>query len=170
VELVELEQLGDAEWAELSDGEETPFGRVGHGLEWEPKTHRLGLRDGDGRLVAAAGAVVVPVEVAGTGSFDVVGVGGVIVTHTMRGRGLVWRVVEPLLALAAELGPERAMLFCRDQLTGLYARLGFQPIAPPVSAAQPGGRVEMPMTAMWRPLRDGVAWPSGRVDVPGLPF
>jgi predicted N-acetyltransferase YhbS len=170
VQLVEVEQLGDAEWAQLSDGEEEPFGRVGHSLQWEPKQHRLGLRDGKGRLVAAAGAVVVPVEVEGSGTFDVVGIGGVIVTHTLRGKGLFWQVVEPLLALAGELGPERAMLFCRDELRPLYARLGFQEIAAPVSAAQPGGRIEMPMAAMWLALRDGAEWPSGRVNVPGLPF
>lgn len=170
MKLVELQESRAGDWEQLSDGEQTPFGTVGHSLLWQDKERGVGLRGDDDRLLATAWTVIVPVEVQGAGTFDVVGIGGVIVTHTKRGQGLFWRVVEPVLALAAELGPERAMLFCRSELEALYARLGFQAIEPPVTAAQPGGRIEMPMTAMWRPLREGVSWPAGRVDVPGLPF
>ena len=165
-----MEELGAAGWAELSDGEHEPFGAVGHSLHWAPKERRVGLRDDTGRLVASAAEAVVPVEVEGFGAFDVVGIGGVMVTRTMRGQGLFWRVVEPILELAATLGPERAMLFCRDELTSLYARVGFELIDPPVTADQPDGRIEVPMAAMWRPLREGAGWPPGRVAVPGLPF
>jgi hypothetical protein len=79
-------------------------------------------------------------------------------------------VVEPLLRLAEELGPDRAMLFCRRDLVGLYRRVGFAQIEAPVWADQPDGRIEMPLPAMWRPLRNGADWPPGRVDVHGLPF
>jgi hypothetical protein len=78
--------------------------------------------------------------------------------------------VEPVLAQAAQRGPQHAMLFCRPELVGLYAQLGFREIEAPVWADQPGGRIEMPARAMWLALRDGAAWPPGRVDVRGLPF
>jgi predicted N-acetyltransferase YhbS len=170
VELVEIPELGAEGWAQLADGEDSPFGAVGESLSWGLKERRVALRDDDGRIVASAAWVLVPVAVEGHGEFQVVGVGGVMVTHTRRGEGLFWRVVEPALERAAALGPERAMLFCRPELQVLYTRLGFQAIEAPVWADQPDGRIEMPMAAMWRPLREGVTWPPGRVDVRGLPF
>lgn len=54
------------------------------------------------------------------------------------------RVVEPLLDIASQLGPARAMLFGRREL--------------------------VPLVAMWRALRSGTGWPPGRIDVRGLPF
>ncbi len=62
------------------------------------------------------------------------------------------------------------MLFCREDLVGLYARLGFTIIDAPVTAEQPGRRVVMTMRAMWAPLAAGVNWPAGDVEVLGQPF
>jgi predicted GNAT family N-acyltransferase len=170
VELVELGALTEQDWVALNDGEHEPFGPVGAGLEWRPKDRHVGLRTPDGRLVAVAGAVVATVETEGAQGFEVVGLGSVIVTRSMRGRGLLSRLVEPLLALARGLGPDRAMLFCRPELVGLYGRLEFVEIGAPVWVDQTGDRIEMPLAAMWRPLRAGAEWPPGRVDVRGLPF
>jgi predicted GNAT family N-acyltransferase len=170
VELVELGALTKRDWAELQDGEHEPFGPVGAGLAWRPKDRHVGLREPDGRLVAVAGAVIAVIDTEGAQGFEVVGIGSVIVTRSLRGRGLMSMMVEPLLALAEGLGPDRAMLFCRPGLVALYSRLGFVEIAAPAWVDQPGGRIEMPLAAMWRALRDGSEWPSGRVDVRGLPF
>jgi len=170
VELVELGALTEQDWAGLEDGEHEPFGPVGAQLAWRPKDRHVGLRAPDGRLVAVAGAVVAAIDVEGDQGFEVVGVGSVIVTRSLRGRGLLARLFEPLLALAEGLGPERAMLFCRPELVALYRRRGFIEIDAPVWVDQPGGRIEMPLAAMWRALRDGAEWPPGRVDVRGLPF
>jgi len=170
VELVELGALTEQDWAGLEDGEHEPFGPVGARLAWRPKDRHVGLRAPDGRLVAVAGAMVAAIEVEGAQGFEVVGVGSVIVTRSLRGRGLLSRLFEPLLALAEGLGPERAMLFCRPELVELYRRRGFIEIDAPVWVDQPGGRIEMPLAAMWRALRDGAEWPPGRVDVRGLPF
>ena len=167
--MVELGRLSDEDWAELTAGEHEPFGPIGHRLEWRPKERHLALRGPDGRLAAAGGALVARVD-AGAESFDVVGVGSLIVTPSLRGTGLLWSLVDPLLRLARELGAERAMLFCREELVPLYERPGFMRIAAPVRADQPGGRIEMPLAAMWRPLREGVRWPPGPVEVHGLPF
>jgi hypothetical protein len=49
--------------------------------------------------------------------------------------------------------------------------IAFIEITAPVWADQAEDRIEMPLAAMWRALREGVpAWPPGRVDVRGLPF
>jgi hypothetical protein len=62
------------------------------------------------------------------------------------------------------------MLFCRPALTSLYAQFGFVTIEAPVWVDQPGGRVEMPMPAMWSALGGDAGWPPGRVDLLGEPF
>src|SRR5205807_8485308 len=103
----------------------------------------------DGRPLAAAGLAVVEVEVAQAPAFSVAGMGGVIVTRSMRGRGLGRTVIERLLEIAETLGLERAMLFCLAHNEPLYAKFGFLPISAPVRADQPSGPVEVPMGAMW---------------------
>jgi hypothetical protein len=62
------------------------------------------------------------------------------------------------------------MLFCQPAKRAVYASFGFREITDPVSVEQPGGRVEVPLSAMWLALRAGQVWPAGRVDVHGLPF
>jgi hypothetical protein len=168
--MVELGPLSETDWAELTAGEPEPFGPIGATLEWRPKDRHLALRAPDGQLLAVGGAAVAAVEVGGSESFDVVGLGSLIVTRAQRGAGLMWSLVDPLLALAGEMGPDRAMLFCREELVALYRRLRFRRIAAPVRAEQPGGRIEIPLAAMWRPLRGRPRWPAGTVELRGLPF
>src|SRR3954453_6380643 len=49
------------------------------------------------------------------------------------------RPVEGGLARGALLGPAFALLFCREAVRGLYAKLGFAVVAPPVEVLQPEG-------------------------------
>jgi Acetyltransferase (GNAT) domain len=171
VSLVALERVTEQEWDELIAGESEPWGGgIAERLRWRDKTRNVGIRARDGRLLAVAGTVRCGVQVAPGARFDVLGVGGVFVSRDARGRGLVARLLEGLLPTPHETGPERAMLFCRPQLAGMYRKFDFREIADPVWAQQPAGAVCMPLNAMWRPLRAGVAWPAGRVDVLGLPF
>jgi predicted GNAT family N-acyltransferase len=171
VELVELDGITSCQWSEIAAGEREPWGGgAAEGLAWADKQRHLGLRAGDGALVAIAGAMIADIEVEGAERFQVVGIGGVFVTPHERGRGHVRRLLEPLLETAASMGPDRAMLFCRTELMALYGKLGFLEIPPPVRARQPDGTIEMPMRAMWRALAAGAAWPAGRVQVHGLPF
>jgi predicted GNAT family N-acyltransferase len=138
-------------------------------MEWLEKDRHLALRTPEGRIVAIVGASVVAVEVE-EDAFDVVGLGGLFITRSQRGRGLMSLLIEPLLSLARELGPERAMLFCSAELLAVYARAGFHEVAAPVWVDRPGGRVRMEMRAMWRALGESADWPDGRVDVLALPF
>jgi predicted GNAT family N-acyltransferase len=170
MKLVELDRVGEQQWRELIGEEREPWGGLAEDLVWADKQRHVGIRAPDGRLLAVAGAVLADVAVEGAGQFPVLGIGGVFVARSARGRGFVAPLVERLLAPAAEVGPERAMLFCRAHVRGLYRKLGFEELRASVWAEQPSGRIEMPLRAMWRALRGGVTWPPGRVDVRGLPF
>jgi len=176
VEAVELERVSHADWLEVVAGEQDPWGAEGAAFRWRDKQRHVGIRGDDGRLQALAGTVVAAVRVGGEAPdrggerFEVVGIGGVIVTREQRGRGLARILIERTLELAAAQGPERAMLFCLPELMGLYARFSFSPVQAEAWADQPGGRVRLPMRAMWRALRPGAGWPPGRVDVEGEPF
>jgi predicted GNAT family N-acyltransferase len=168
--LVELDRLSEPYWDQLVAGEHEPFGGIGESLVWRDKTRNIGVREDDGRLVAAAGVVLAEVKVEQEPPFQVAGLGGLIVTRSARRRGLVRLLSQRLLELAGELEAERAMLFCLPKLMPLYGKFGFVPIDAPVWADQPGGRIEMPLPAMWNALSSDANWPPGRVDLLGEPF
>jgi predicted GNAT family N-acyltransferase len=171
VTVVALERVTEQQWDELIAGESEPWGGgIAERLSWREKTRNVGIRARDGRLLAVAGTVRSDVQVAGGARFEVLGVGGVFVARNARGGGLVARLLDVLLAIPPEAGPDRAMLFCRPQLVGMYRKFDFREITDPVWAEQPAGAVCMPLCAMWRPLRAGAAWPAGRVDVLAPPF
>lgn len=168
--LVELDRLSEPYWEDLIAGEPEPFGGIGEKLTWRDKTRNIGVREDDGRLVAAAGAVPAEVKVGLESPFQVVGLGGLIVTPSARGRGLARLLCARLLEIANEFEAQRAMLFCRPKLMPLYSEFGFLAIDAPVWADQPGGQIEMPLPAMWTALSDDASWPSGIVTLVGEPF
>jgi predicted GNAT family N-acyltransferase len=172
VELIEFGRLSDEQYAELVGDEDDPFHAAESGLEWLPKDRHVAVRGDDGRLLAAAGLVVVEVQFAAQRTMPVVGIGGVIVTASQRGRGFGRRVISEALRRAEAMGPEIAMLFCRAESAGLYRRHGFSEVRGPVLVDQPGEVVEISGSgvAMWRPLKAGARLPGGIVRVKGLPF
>jgi GNAT superfamily N-acetyltransferase len=170
VEIVEFGQLTDDQRGALEGGEEHPFGTEGIELLWRPKERHVMLRDDEGRLLASTGLLVVEVSVDDGEPFQVVGVGGVFVTRAHRGQGLGRVVVVAALERAARIGPEFAMLFCRDAVVGLYRKLGFELVEPPVHVLQPTGSEVMPVNTMWRPLIADAVWPRGEVFVQSEPF
>ncbi|MCW2994351.1 MAG: Acetyltransferase [Conexibacter sp.] len=162
--------LSLAEWVGLTGREPAPFGERSAGLVWRPKERHVGLREADGRLAAVGGAALVTVAVDGGEPFDVVGFGGLIIRRDVRGGGLMPVLMDALVEVALGLGPDRAMIFCEAHLAEIYRRRGYAAITDAVSIDQPGGRVVMPLTTMWRALRPGAGWPPGAVEVAGLPF
>lgn len=157
------------DWIRLTGHNPNQFGPESSGLIYRPKDHHVGVRDDNGDLAALVGATIATVEVAGYGPFEVVGLGALIVREDMRGRGIARQLIGRMRAIIGELGPDRGMLFCEPSLMPLYARVGYAPISGQVRVDQPGGRVEMPMPAMWRALRPA-EWPPGTVDLHGFPF
>jgi predicted N-acetyltransferase YhbS len=169
VSAVAIGPLTPAQRDELMGGELMPFGTWGQGIEWRTKDLHVVVRDSDGRLTASTGLLLAEVDVAGR-SFPVVGIGGVIVARTHRGRGLARAVVEGALRRAATMGPDLAMLFCHADKVALYDRLGFELLDAPVTVEQSTGPFTMPQHSMWRALRVGAGWPAGAVAVRGRPF
>jgi predicted GNAT family N-acyltransferase len=172
VELIELGRLGGEQYAELVGAEDDPWKAAEFGLVWLPKNQHVALRDDDGRLVAAAGLVLVDVQFGAQPPIPVVGLGGVIVTASHRGRGLGRRVIAEALRRAETKGPEIAMLFCRPEMAGLYHRHGFAEVPGPVFVEQPDQSVDISAvgTVMWRPLKAGARLPDGNVKINALPF
>ncbi|MFF0739616.1 GNAT family N-acetyltransferase [Streptomyces sp. NPDC004111] len=146
-----------------------PFGVADTGLTWLPKEEHFGLVRPDGRLVAHAGLLRIPLSI-GDRDTEAVGVGGVAVAPDVRGRGLARRVVGAALEHARTLGPERALLFCRPPLVPLYEKLGWRPVVGEVRVEQPQGPVIMPLRTMWHPLHDGTDWPGGAVRLRSYPM
>ncbi|NGO75741.1 GNAT family N-acetyltransferase [Streptomyces sp. YC504] len=146
-----------------------PFGVASTGLTWLPKQDHFGIRL-EGRLVAHAGLLRLPVAISGART-EVVGVGGVAVAPDMQGKGLARLVVTAALEHARTMGPEHALLFCRPPLVPLYQRLGWHPLNEDVRVEQPEGRrVIMPLRTMVTPLRDDARWPAGPVQLLSLPM
>ena len=85
-----------------------------------------------------------------------------IVAVAHRGRGLARQIVAEALRLGASLGPELAMLFCLPSRAGLYERLGFSAIEPPVLVQQPDGPLRVDLVvhvahdSPWRGSADRV--------------
>ena len=169
MELIELGAITERQRAELEGDEHDPWSAGSSTLRWRPKEWHAAVRDDQGRLVAAAGVVLVEVETARV-RFPAVGLGGVIVNARHRGGGHARAVVTAAILHAEQLGPELMFLFCQPDRVGLYRKFGFAEVSSAVTVEQPGGDVEMPMRTMWRALRAGATWPEGNVAVRGLPF
>jgi predicted N-acetyltransferase YhbS len=82
-------------------------------LLWRDKTHNIGVRADDGRLVAAAGVVLAEVMIEREPSFEVAGLGGLIVTRSERGRGLARMLCQAWSSL-------RANLRCGERCSSAY--------------------------------------------------
>jgi GNAT superfamily N-acetyltransferase len=169
MQIVEFGSLTPEYRAQLEGDEEDPFDAGEATLEFRRKERHVALSDGDGRLIASTGLVLIEVQVESE-RFPVVGVGGVIVNAAHRGRGLAREVLEAALARAGTLGPAFALLFCHQDRAGLYRRLGFAELHVPVSVEQPDGFTRMPQRTMWRALHKDASWPPGPVVVNSLPF
>ena len=174
MEIVHFGALTDDDRAQLEGDEPDPFDAAGISLAFRPKDEHIGIRDDAGRLVASAGFVLaeveVEVEVEGRERFDVFGIGGVIVAAAHRGQGLARTVVAEALAEGARLGRDYALLFCREDRSGLYRKLDFSVLDSPLTVRQPSGTAVLPQLAMWRRLTATREWPPGAAELQSLPF
>lgn len=167
---VRLAQYDRADQIRILGDVPDPFGVADTGLKWLPKQEHFGLVQPDGRLVAHAGLLRLPLSI-GRLDTEVVGVGGVAVAPDVRGQGLAGRVVGAALEHARTMGPERAVLFCRPPLVPLYEKLGWRSFGREVHVEQPEGPVLMPLHTMWHLLHgEDTAWPEGAVRLRSYPM
>jgi GNAT superfamily N-acetyltransferase len=109
------------------------------------------------------------VVTAGDRDLVIAMVGGVFTDRAYRGRG----IAACLLAHADELirtegGLSHALLMCGDHLVSMYGRHGCEVVAGPTRFEQPDGPREATSRIMVK--RHGDApWPSGPIDLRGLP-
>ncbi|GIG69590.1 GNAT family N-acetyltransferase [Phytomonospora endophytica] len=163
-----IPELGPERFAEITGGLDDPFETDGLGLQWAEKPVHYVAR-AEGRLVAHAGLVDVPLTVGGE-DHVAGGLGTVIVAAGMRGRGLARLVVGAAMDHARVEGKDFGILFCLESRVGLYARLGWTLVDGEVTARQSDGDVVMPIRTMWIGLRDGASWPAGPVRLRSLPM
>ncbi len=79
-------------------------------------------------------------------------------------------VIQAALARSQTLGPAFALLFCHENRSGLYRKLGFQQVDDAVLVEQPDRQAPMPQMTMWQSLREQAVWPTGPVLVKSMPF
>ncbi|MBZ4318348.1 GNAT family N-acetyltransferase [Streptomyces huiliensis] len=161
-------RLADYSPAEILGDAPDPFGVDAWGLAWRPKDEHFGVR-WDGRLVAHAGLVSLPLTAGGV-RMEVAGLGGVAVALGTRGRGLARLAVTAALDHARDRGFALGLLFCLPDRVGLYERLGWHLLTDEVEVEQPGGPRVMPLRTMWTGLRADATWPSGPVRLHSLPM
>ncbi len=169
MELFEFETLSLPDWAGLMRSDPGAFGGGTEGLQVRQKDRYVGVRDDDGRLIAVIGAAIAQVTVEGHGSFEVVGIGGLMVRKDARALGLGSQLMERIREITTGWGPDRAMLFCEPHLTAMYTRRGYTQLPDEVWVDQPTGPITMPIHAMWRPIRPA-DWPPGVIHLHGPPF
>ena len=106
----------------------------------------------------------------GEQTLRVSGVGGVMTLPEWRQRGLAGITLRrAAMFMRDELRVDFALLLCRDEVAPLYAKLGWEIVAGPTTFEQPTGRATYPRHTMV--LRyTARAWPSGPIDLCGLPW
>jgi predicted N-acetyltransferase YhbS len=170
MQVIELDDVPGGAWAELEGGEPEAWGGAGEALEWSRKEHHFAIREEDGGgMLALASVTRALIRVDGR-ELAVTGIGSVIVTPRMRGRGLARAVFERALGCAEAMEAEFVMLFCMPEKVALYEKFGFVLLPDRATAEQPRGRIEVPMHLMWLALTPGAQFPPGRVELLGLPF
>ena len=98
------------------------------------------------------------------------GIGGVATKPQWRHR----RVASALLSCAAEFMRDKLLLefgflLCRREVSPVYAKLGWTRVEGPTIFSQPGGNATYPHDTMILRLADR-EWPSGPIDMMGLPW
>jgi GNAT superfamily N-acetyltransferase len=106
----------------------------------------------------------------GEETLRVSGVGGVMTLPEWRQRGLASITLRRAAGfMRDESRVDYALLLCRDEVARVYTKLGWETVAGPTTFEQPSGRAMYPHHTMV--LRfTARAWPSGPIDLCGLPW
>lgn len=144
------------------------FGIEDRQYRWRPKDYHF-ITEEDGRPLSHVGVLKTTVD-AGGRTVTVGGVGGVVTVPEAQGRHLVHAAMRQASEfIQHELGADFGMLFCLPRLEPFYARQGWRAVEEEVEIDQPDGKVVWPFRVMVQPCGERV-WPSGRVEVGGLPW
>ena len=162
-------------WDEIPKNEEDVFGWgtdlfgvASYGLEWATPEWRFLVRMGDEPVVHIA--VLRRTVTVGGWAVAVGGMTRLITVPQQRNRGLGTLALDHAARfITDELGLAFAMGFCVDRLIPFYRQRGWHEVGDRVTIDQPPGKLVSPVTCVVLPF--GVEqWPSGEVDIGGLPW
>lgn len=141
---------------------------VNSSFQWAPpQWHTLATVDDE--LVAYVRLFERTITVGGQ-QLRVGGVGGVMTLPEWRRCGLASAALRRGAEfLHAERQLEFALLLCRDEVANVYAQLGWTSVDGPTTFDQPAGRATYPRQTMVLTF-DATPWPSGPIDLCGLPW
>jgi aminoglycoside 2'-N-acetyltransferase I len=151
---------------ELSGWFEAEFGPRAD--RWAPADYYV-LINREGQLAGRLGMLDSKVSVANQ-VIRVGGIGGVATKPEFRHRG----VASAMLARAAEfmksdLRVDFGLLLCRHEVSTVYAKSGWIIVRGPTTFTRAGVTATYPHDTMVLPLA-GKEWPSGPIDMLGLPW
>ncbi len=124
----------------------------------------------NGELVGHAGVLERTIRV-GTDEHHVAGLYSVMARPDVRGLGYGSMVVRRAAEVAEATMPDarHIVLVCLESKVSFYERLGWNRLDAPVRFDQPDGHRLLEIVTMARPI-GSAAWPSGDVDLHGLPW
>jgi hypothetical protein len=168
-DLVEIHSARDIDMALRNTlegwfGEE--FGHVAY--RWsEPDWYITVAREGKlaGRLAIVERTIAVGAKMIRVG-----GIAGVATRREWRNRGVASVAMRAAAGfIAHDLRRPFGLLLCRDQVSPVYAKLGWEVVEGPTSFMQPSGPATYPQLTMV--MRFGEQpWPIGPIDLSGLPW
>jgi GNAT superfamily N-acetyltransferase len=168
MEISEVSTFSLEDAAALAGGEVDPYGTEHLGITWKPGERHVVVIEA-GRTIGHAGFLPIEVE-AGGGMAPGVGLGGVMVHSTVRGRGIGELMVRETTARMGATGRPFAMLFCRDVRLPFYERMGWQQVHGEVIVDQENGPMVMPLLTCWYLFTPDLDLPREGLRVLGLPF
>ncbi len=152
------------------DGRVRPFALRADRYAWETPTWAV-LVKAEQRVVSHAGILYRVVEVGGQ-RVAVGGVCGVMTVPDWQGRGYARAVLKKAEAFVAVwLWAPFVLAICPRENASFYRSLGWQVAEAPITCEQPGGRVSLTdEVAVVLPCQGPALWPSGPIDLCGVPW
>ena len=157
------------EWRQVDEVSGAAYADDTSELAWSDAQDWVVTGSLDGQVVSC----LIIIERSGTVNGQPVRLGGIggVATHPNAQRKGYARQI--MLAAADfmrnQLKVEFGLLVCSPELTGYYARMGWQVVSGPLFADQPGGKARLDLTVMVLPCGEQ-KWPGGSIDLCGLPW
>jgi hypothetical protein len=168
VEIRFAEALTDVERQALFGWGEDIFGVEDRLYTWRPKDYHF-ITEDEGRPLSHVGVLKTTVK-AGGRDVTVAGIGGVVTRPEAQGRRYVHAAMKRATAfMCDELKTDAGMLFCLPRLSPFYAGQGWRLLEDETEVDQPSGRIVLPFRVMVLPC-GAYEWPTGRVEISGLPW
>jgi GNAT superfamily N-acetyltransferase len=166
IEIYSERDLSSIQRVKLEEWFEQEFGHIPY--QWATPAWYV-LARVDSVLVSRLG-IVERVVAVDRQSIRVAGISGVITHPEWRGRKIASAVLNKAVEfIKSEMNAEFALLLCRQEVTPVYARLGWKIVNGPTTFWQPGRKLTYPKLTMV--LECGQkSWPIGPIDLGGLPW